>query len=125
MEIALQTYYILLPIMATAVVGWAGHVIKNQRKADDARDRGIMMVLRYMLQRYHSEYMMQGKITYNQYKNWCDFFAAYQALGGNSVAVEWDKDIQEIEKTDSISDASIYERMLRERLKNSDTATQK
>lgn len=125
MEIALQTYYILLPIVATAVVGWAGHVIKAQRKADTARDRGIMMVLRYMLQRYHSEYMMQGKITYAQYKNWIDFFSTYKALGGNSVAVEWDKDIQEIEKTDSISDASLYEKMLRERFKNSDTNTEK
>ena len=114
MEVILQTYYILLPIAATAVVGWAGHIIKSQRSQDDARDKGIMMVLRYMLQRYHSEYMMQKKITYTQYKNWVDFFNAYTALGGNSIAVEWNKDIEELEKVESSSDVSLYEKMLRQ-----------
>ena len=78
------------------------------------------MVLRYMLQRYHSEYMLQGKITYTQYKNWVDFYTTYTALGGNSVAVEWNRDIEEMEKSDSISDASLYEKMLRQQLKNSE-----
>lgn len=114
MEVILQTYYILLPIVATAVVGWAGHVIKQQRSQDNARDEGIMMILRYMLQRYHSEYMMQGKMTYRQYQDWTDFFRAYTALGGNSVAVEWNKDIEELEKCESVSDASLYELMLRQ-----------
>lgn len=116
MEVLLQTYYIILPIIATAVVGWAGHVIKAQRKQDDARDKGIMMVLRYMLQRYHSEYIMQKEITYTQYKNWLDFFNAYTALGGNSIAVEWNKDIEELDKVESSSDVSIYEKMLRQTL---------
>lgn len=117
MEVLLQTYYIILPIVATAVVGWAGHVIKQQRSQDDARDKGIMMVLRYMLQRYHSEYMMQGEITYNQYQNWIDFFNAYTALGGNSVAVDWNEDIEELDKVESASDASLYEKMLKNSLK--------
>lgn len=117
MQVVLETYYILLPIVATAVVGWAGHVIKSQRKQDDARDRGIMMILRYMLQRYHSEYMLQGKMTYNQYQDWIDFFNAYTALGGNSVAVQWNKDIESIEKVESASDASLYELMLKQTMK--------
>lgn len=114
MEVILQTYYIILPIVATAVVGWAGHVIKQQRSQDNARDNGIMMILRYMLQRYHAEYMMHGKMTYNQYQDWTDFFRAYTALGGNSVAVQWNKDIEELEKCESVSDASLYELMLRQ-----------
>ena len=114
MQVVLETYYILLPIVATAVVGWAGHVIKSQRKQDDARDRGIMMILRYMLQRYHSEYMLQGKMTYTQYRDWIEFYNAYTALGGNSVAVQWNKDIEELEKVESVSDASLYELMLKQ-----------
>ena len=117
MEVILQTYYIILPIVATAVVGWAGHVIKQQRSQDNARDNGIMMILRYMLQRYHSEYMMQRKMTYNQYQDWTDFFHAYTALGGNSVAVQWNKDIEALEKVESSSDASMYEQMLMNTLK--------
>ena len=32
MEILLQTYYILLPVVATALIGWVGVQIKKQRK---------------------------------------------------------------------------------------------
>lgn len=118
MEVILQTYYIILPIVATAVVGWAGHTIKAQRKHDDARDNGIVMILRYMLHRYHSEYMMQGRMTYTQYQDWIDLYCAYKALGGNSVAVAWNEDIEALEKTDSASDASLYEKMLKNTLRD-------
>ena len=35
MEILLQTYYILLPIVATALIGWVGVQLKKQRKKED------------------------------------------------------------------------------------------
>lgn len=118
MEILLQTYYILLPIVATALIGWVGVQIKKQRKKEgdnEAKQKavsdGMMMVLRYMLQRYHGEYLIQGKISYNQYKNWKEFFTAYRTLGGNSIALEWDEDIDKLEKCES--DISPYEAMLK------------
>ena len=118
MEVILQTYYILLPIVATALVGWVGVQIKTQRKKEDdnaekqkAYAEGITMVLRYMLQRYHGEYLIQGKISYNQYKNWKDIFTAYRTLGGNSIALEWDEDIDRLEECES--DLSPYEAMLK------------
>lgn len=118
MEILLQTYYILLPVVATALVGWVGVQMKKQRKKEDdseakqkALSDGIMMVLRYMLQRYHGEYAIAGKISYSQYQNWKDIFTVYRALGGNSIAIEWDKEIDELEKCDS--DVSPYERILK------------
>lgn len=118
MEILLQTYYILLPIVATALVGWVGVLLKKQKKKEEnnetkqqALSDGIMMVLRYMLQRYHGEYTIEGKISYSQYKNWKDIFCVYRALGGNSIALEWDKEIDELEKCDS--DVSPYELILK------------
>lgn len=120
MEVLLQTYYALLPIIATALVGWVGVLLKNQRKKDTDREEkqealseGIMMILRYMLQRYHGEYMIQGKISYSQYQNWKDMFGVYKALGGNSIAIEWDHDIEKLEKCES--DISPYEEMLKKR----------
>ena len=77
-----------------------------------------MMVLRYMLQRYHGEYTIEGKISYSQYQNWKDIFVVYRALGGNSIAIEWDKEIDELEKCDS--DVSPYELMLKKRRNNYD-----
>lgn len=123
MEVILQTYYTLLPIIATALVGWVGVMLKNQRKKDTHREErqealseGIMMILRYMLQRYHGEYMIQGKISYSQYQNWKDIFGVYKALGGNSIAIEWDHDIDDLEKCES--DVSPYEEMLKKRSEN-------
>lgn len=122
MEILLQTYYILLPVVATALIGWVGVQLKKQRKKEDdseamqkAFSDGIMMVLRYMLQRYHGEYTIERKISYSQYQNWKDIFTVYRALGGNSIAIEWDKEIDDLEKCDS--DVSPYELMLKRKNK--------
>lgn len=123
MEVILQTYYTLLPIIATALVGWVGVLLKNQKKKDTDREEkqkalseGIMMILRYMLQRYHGEYMIQGRISYSQYQNWKDIFGVYRALGGNSIAIEWDHEIDELDKCES--DVSPYEEMLKKRSEN-------
>lgn len=130
MDVILQTYYILLPIIATALIGWVGAMLKGQKKREQERVRvekenanlaeknrkaanaGIMLVLRYMLKRYHSEYVIQGKITYAQYQDWRDIFSAYSALGGNSIAIDWNADIEGLERTDSIPSASPFEVML-------------
>ena len=123
MEVILQTYYTLLPIIATALVGWVGILLKSQKKKDTDREEkqkalseGIMMILRYMLQRYHGEYMIQGRISYSQYQNWKDIFGVYRALGGNYIAIEWDHEIDELDKCES--DVSPYEEMLKKRSEN-------
>ena len=122
MEVILQPYYTLLPIIATALVGWVGVLLKKQKKKDtdqekrqEALSEGIMMILRYMLQRYHGEYMIQGRISYNQYQNWKDIFGVYRALGGNSVAIEWDHEIDDLDKCES--DVSPYEEILKKEVK--------
>lgn len=134
MNVLIETYYILLPIVATALIGWVGKLLKEQKRISAERDRmidekekealrvrkanstGIMLVLRYMLRRYHNEYKIMGKITYNQYKEWIDLYSAYKALGGNSIAVEWNEDVEKLEKTDYASEMSAYEALLRDSL---------
>lgn len=118
MEILLQTYYILLPIVATALIGWVGALLRNQKKEERKKEDkqkalsdGITMILRYMLQRYHGEYMIRKKISYGQYQNWKDMMSVYRALGGNSIAIEWDREIDELDKCES--DVSPYEEMLK------------
>ena len=122
MEILLQTYYILLPIVATALIGWVGVLLKNQKKEERKKENkqkdlsdGITMILRYMLQRYHGEYMIRKTISYGQYQNWKDMMSVYRALGGNSIAIEWDHDIDELEKCES--DVSPYEEILKKEAK--------
>ena len=120
MKILLETYYILLPIIATALIGWVGVLLNGQKKEKTeaekrqaAQSQGIMLILRYMLQRYHGEYRMQKEITYNQYKNWKDIYQIYTDLGGNSIAEEWNEDIEHMDKCESIQEMSIYEAMLK------------
>lgn len=125
MKIILETYYILLPIVATALVGWVGLLLKGQKKEkneltrrQEAQSRGIMVILRYMLQRYHGEYRLQKEITYNQYKNWKDIYQIYTDLGGNSIAEEWNEDIEDMNKCESTQEMSIYEAFLQNRNDN-------
>lgn len=134
MKILLESYYILLPIIATAFMGWVGFLLKDSKKKEqerkaneDKKDReadrirqanatGMMLVLRYMLKRYHSEYMLQGVITYAQYSDWKELFGAYTALGGNSVAYDWNDDIENLPRTDAIPNLSPFEIMLKEKM---------
>lgn len=125
MKILLETYYILLPIIATALIGWVGVLLNGQKKEKTeaekrqaAQSQGIMLILRYMLQRYHGEYRMQKEITYNQYKNWKDIYQIYKDLGGNSIAEEWNEDIEHMEKCESDSEMSIYEAILADKHPN-------
>ena len=136
MDVLKETYFTLLPIVATALVGWVGILLKNQMTKEKSRDEetkrkeeevsnirkanseGIKLVLRYMLNRYHTEYMIQGKITYGQYKNWMDLYRAYRALGGNSIAVDWNKDVEHLEKCNSIDGPSVFESMVKMSMDN-------
>lgn len=129
-EVLLQTYYILLPVISTALIGWVGMMLKEQREKEKHRENkikedeaeakkirkanstGIMLVLRYMLKRYHSEYMIQEKMSYAQYQDWLDLYHAYKALGGNSIADEWNEDVERLKKSDSASNISPFEVML-------------
>lgn len=138
MDFLVDIYNVLLPIIATALMGWIGTMLKDQKKekavAEEkikqkeekiaqirkANSEGIKLVLRYMLNRYHTEYMIQGKITYSQYKDWMDMFAAYRALGGNSIAMDWNDDIENIEKCDILDKMSTFEAMVRETMEHAD-----
>lgn len=137
MEVLLQTYYILLPIIATALIGWVGKLLNDQSKKEKLREKknaekeeeiarirkansdGIKLVLRYMLNRYHAEYMIQGKITYEQYRDWKDMYSAYEALDGNSIAVDWNEDIEEIEKCNYLDGTPAFEAMILKTMENS------
>ena len=66
-----------------------------------AQSRGIMLVLRYMLSRYHTEYMFQKYVTSEQLSDFEEIFKAYEALGGNSVAVKWRDEVVKLPVNDN------------------------
>lgn len=123
--------YIVFSAIMTFLVAQVGVFLKELKEKEKKRDfenrkkyeeidrirkansEGIMLVLRYMLKRYHTEYTIQEKITYTQYQDWMDIYAAYRSLGGNSIAEEWNEDVEGLEKCTSTSDMSPFEKMLR------------
>lgn len=131
MDVVLETYYILLPIVATALIGWVGYLLKEQKIKEQkqeakneekfkevnrirkANSEGTKLILRYMLNRYHTEYMMQDKMTYGQYKDWMELFNAYRALGGNSIAMDWNDDIEKLDKCDYMDRPTLFESMIK------------
>lgn len=139
MGFLIDVYNVLLPIILTGLMGWIGTMLKDQKKEKKAAEEkikqkeeqiaqvrkanseGIKLVLRYMLNRYHTEYMIQGKITYSQYKDWMDLFAAYRALGGNSIAMDWNDDIENIDKCNTLEKMSTFEAMVRQNLERNDS----
>lgn len=111
----MTTYTIALPIILGYIV-WILKANKSKelerKKEEEARYlaeaakskaqcEGIMLVLRYMLRRYHTEYMFQKHISSDQLSDFEEIYKAYTALGGNSVAVKWHDDIAKLAINDN------------------------
>lgn len=111
----MTTYTIVLPIILGYIV-WLLQSNKKKeykKQAEDeerhfqeevkarAQSKGIMLVLRYMLSRYHTEYMFQKFVTSEQLSDFEEIFKAYEALGGNSVAVKWRDDVIKLPVNDN------------------------
>lgn len=110
LDFALKTYTIVLPIVLGYIVWLLQQNRKDTkakkqedekaRKAEDekleASMQGIMFMLRHILKSYHTEYICQGYITSDQLKDYNEIFEVYTKLGGNSVALRWHEEINEL-----------------------------
>jgi len=113
-EWVLQTYYILLPIIFTSFMGWIGYRIKRSdqhaeelekkrikdmedaQKRREANAEGTKLILFYMLQRFHTEYMYQGYVNHEQRTQFKDVYEAYHGLGGNGYGTAMWEEIKEL-----------------------------
>lgn len=73
----LQTYTAALPIILTALMGYAVWLLKNQKKDRDANSKGTMLLLRVQLIEYHDKYMKLGSIPSYAYENFMEMYEAY------------------------------------------------
>lgn len=63
---------------------------------------GIKVNLRYMLQRFHAEYMMQGYVNSHQQSEFLEVFHAYEAMGGNGTGKSWAEEIETLPIRDDL-----------------------
>ncbi len=54
-------------------------------------------MLKYMLERYHAEYMIQGFITPDQRRSYSDIYEAYVGLHGNGEGTKMKEEIMNLQ----------------------------
>lgn len=125
MDILIQTYLTILPIVTTSVMGYVVWYLQNQKKANikkteednrkqEANCNGTKMILLYMLERLHTEYKMQGYVSHMQRDRFFEIYQAYHNLGGNGYGTALWKDVEEIEIRNDVESISPYAKLLKE-----------
>lgn len=77
-------------------------VVEKIEKAMEVDDDAVRVTTRYMLGRYHSEYMHQGFITSHQLKDYLEMHDVYTQKKGNGTGVGWKEDIENLPIRDDI-----------------------
>lgn len=132
MDFLLETYYVILPIIVSALMGYVVWVLQNNKKNEEkhllaekkrleeedrkrqANIRGTRVILLYMLERLYTEYKMQNFITREQRDKFYDIYQAYHDLGGNGYGTALCHSIDELEIRNDIETISPYAQLLKE-----------
>ena len=125
MEILINTYYTLLPIVATSLMGYVIWYLQTQKKQSkvrieeedkkrEANANGTRVMLLYMLERLHTEYKLQGFVSHEQRNRFREIYEAYHNLGGNGYGTALWEDIKELEIRNDETIVSPYAKLLKE-----------
>lgn len=124
MEILINTYYTLLPIVATSLMGYVVWYLQTQKKQSkvrieeedkkrEANANGTRVMLLYMLERLHTEYKLQGFVSHEQRNRFREIYEAYHNLGGNGYGTALWEDIKELEIRNDETIVSPYAKLLK------------
>ena len=95
-DLLLQSYYVALPIILTALMGYIVWLLKKQKRDRDANSKGTMLLLRVQLIEYHDKYIRLGEIPSYAYENFNEMYDAYHKLGGNGMVTKMKQEIEEL-----------------------------
>lgn len=95
-DLLLQSYYVALQIILTALMGYIVWLLKKQKRDRDANSKGTMLLLRVQLIEYHDKYMRLGEIPSYAYENFNEMYDAYHKLGGNGMVTKMKQEIEEL-----------------------------
>lgn len=129
MELLLETYRTILPIVTTSLMGYFVWSLQNIKKEEhqkleldrikvEANANGTRAILLYMLERMHTEHKMQKYVTHEQRTRFREIYQAYHDLGGNGYGTALWEDIQKLEIRNDVESVSPYAKLLREAMKN-------
>ena len=90
-----------------------GLITARLRDSAESNDEGLKLVMRYLLQRYHAEYMLQGFITSHQKTEFLEVYEIYHAKGGNGTAEGWKNELCELPVRDDLPVTNPYLEMMK------------
>ena len=83
-------------------------IMEKLKEGIDMDGEGFKVIMRYMLQRYHAEYMIQGYITSHQLTEFLEAYEIYKAKGGNGTAKGWKEEICALPVRDDLHPGNPY-----------------
>ena len=90
-----------------------GLITARLRDSAESNDEGLKLVMRYLLQRYHAEYMLQGFLTSHQKTEFLEAYEIYHAKGGNGTAEGWKNELCELPVRDDLPVTNPYLEMMK------------
>ena len=96
-----------------ALIMSLSEIAKELKTATEQNSEGFKVIMRYMLQRYHAEYMIQGYITSHQLTEFLEAYEIYKAKGGNGTAKGWKEEICALPVRDDLHPGNPYLEMLK------------
>ncbi len=91
-----------------ALIVSLSQLAKDLKTATDQNSDGVKVLMRYMLQRYHAEYMLQGFLTSHQKAEFLEAYEIYHAKGGNGTAEGWKNELCELPVRDDLPVTNPY-----------------
>lgn len=125
MDILLETYYTVLPIVVTSLMGYVVWTLQNGKKQEKARieeenkkreanAQGTKMILLYMLERLYEEYKLQNYVTHEQRDRFFEIYNAYHNLDGNGYGTALWETVEGLDIRNDVDGVSPFVKMLKE-----------
>ncbi len=83
-------------------------IMEKLKEGIDMNGEGFKVIMRYLLQRYHAEYMLQGFVTSHQKTEFLVAYEIYHAKGGNGTAEGWKDELCELPVRDDLPVTNPY-----------------
>lgn len=126
MQVLYDTYKTLLPIIATAIMGYVVWYLQTQKKAEitrieeenkrqEAICEGTKAILLYMLERLYTEFKMQKFVTKEQRDRFEELWNVYsKGLNGNGFGTALWEYVKTLEIRNDETIISPYAQLLKE-----------
>lgn len=86
-----------IPSLIASIIVFAVNSIKNKSKEQKAMHEGIVAILHNMVYRQGTDYIHEGKITFDDMEDYEYLYKAYHELGGNGTGTEIYKRVKKLE----------------------------